>query len=155
MEKRHVSFNKPSGAVDNVTRSASKKKTAEKHAEEKPTGRPTKYCSNCGSKIDVRAEICPKCGVRQFFPQVKSPEVAAILSFLIVGLGQIYCGRIARGIIFFVVGIVCILLAILIIGIPLALVWWIWNVVDAYRLAKRINTKHASTTMGQFGMGQF
>ena len=25
----------------------------------------TKYCSACGASIDARAEICPKCGVRQ------------------------------------------------------------------------------------------
>lgn len=25
----------------------------------------TKFCSNCGGKIDVNAELCPKCGVRQ------------------------------------------------------------------------------------------
>jgi len=24
-----------------------------------------KYCTNCGEKIDIKAEICPKCGVRQ------------------------------------------------------------------------------------------
>jgi len=26
----------------------------------------TKYCFACGQVIDARAEICPKCGVRQF-----------------------------------------------------------------------------------------
>ena len=25
----------------------------------------TKYCSNCGAEIDIKAEICPKCGVRE------------------------------------------------------------------------------------------
>jgi TM2 domain-containing membrane protein YozV len=28
----------------------------------------TKYCHACAEVIDVRAEICPKCGVRQFGP---------------------------------------------------------------------------------------
>ncbi|MDK9700349.1 MAG: hypothetical protein OEM52_09415, partial [bacterium] len=27
-----------------------------------------KYCSECGNIINVKAEICPKCGVRQFTP---------------------------------------------------------------------------------------
>ncbi len=27
-----------------------------------------KYCHACGGVIDIRAEICPKCGVRQFYP---------------------------------------------------------------------------------------
>jgi len=26
--------------------------------------RSTKFCENCGAQIDIRAEICPKCGVR-------------------------------------------------------------------------------------------
>ena len=30
-------------------------------------GMNTKYCHACGEVIDVRAEICPKCGVRQFY----------------------------------------------------------------------------------------
>ena len=34
-----------------------------------PEGRPTKFCSNCGAKIDKEAEICPKCGVRQTVSQ--------------------------------------------------------------------------------------
>jgi type II secretory pathway pseudopilin PulG len=25
----------------------------------------TKFCSNCGAEIDIRAKICPKCGVEQ------------------------------------------------------------------------------------------
>lgn len=33
-----------------------------------------KYCSNCGQVIDNKAEICPKCGVRQA-NSVTSPEV--------------------------------------------------------------------------------
>ena len=28
----------------------------------------TKYCSDCGAQISARAEICPKCGVRQSSP---------------------------------------------------------------------------------------
>lgn len=30
-----------------------------------PEGKPYKYCSNCGAKIDLNAEICPACGVAQ------------------------------------------------------------------------------------------
>jgi TM2 domain-containing membrane protein YozV len=28
----------------------------------------TKYCYACGQQIDARAEVCPKCGVRQLGP---------------------------------------------------------------------------------------
>jgi hypothetical protein len=30
-----------------------------------PEGKPYKYCSNCGAKIDLNAEVCPACGVAQ------------------------------------------------------------------------------------------
>ena len=30
-----------------------------------PEEKKTKYCSNCGAKIDAKAKICPKCGVEQ------------------------------------------------------------------------------------------
>ncbi len=29
--------------------------------------KPTKFCTECGKEINVRAEICPGCGVRQGF----------------------------------------------------------------------------------------
>jgi TM2 domain-containing membrane protein YozV/RNA polymerase subunit RPABC4/transcription elongation factor Spt4 len=29
---------------------------------------PTKYCQACGQVIDFRAEVCPKCGIRQASP---------------------------------------------------------------------------------------
>ena len=53
-----------------------------------------KYCVNCGEKIDEKAEICPKCGVRQsaLNSKKKNSGIAAVLSFFITGLGQIYNG---------------------------------------------------------------
>lgn len=33
-----------------------------------------KFCSNCGQLIDVRAELCPRCGVRQaYVPPTNMP----------------------------------------------------------------------------------
>lgn len=35
-----------------------------------------KYCSECGALINIKAEICPKCGVRQAtFTNPTSPEI--------------------------------------------------------------------------------
>ena len=36
----------------------------------------TKFCSNCGAVIDIKAEICPKCGVRASPPPVLEVRVA-------------------------------------------------------------------------------
>lgn len=46
----------------------------------------TKYCKDCGSLINVKAEICPKCGVRQesslqSLSSNKNRLVAAIVAF--------------------------------------------------------------------------
>lgn len=63
-----------------------------------------KFCTNCGAQIDEKAEICPKCGVRQ--PQgtlgKKSRVTAAIFAFFLGGLGvhKFYLGRVAQGILY-------------------------------------------------------
>jgi len=108
----------------------------------------TKYCANCGSIIDEKAEICPECGVRQPGSttyqqpvyQQKNPGVAAVLSALWVGIGQIYNGEIVKGIILIIVYIVSVLLIYLIIGFITTPILWIFGIYDAYNTAKKINT---------------
>jgi TM2 domain-containing membrane protein YozV len=103
----------------------------------------TKYCSNCGEQIDERAEICPSCGVRQHgfvVYQQKNPGVAAVLSALFVGLGQIYNGEIAKGLMFMVAYFVSIILIFLLIGFITTPLLWIFGIYDAYDTAKRINS---------------
>jgi TM2 domain-containing membrane protein YozV len=107
----------------------------------------SKYCSNCGDQIDEKAEICPDCGVRQpraaFYQepvyQQKNPGIAAVLSALFVGLGQIYNGEIAKGLIFMVAYFISILLAFIFIGIITTPILWIFGIYDAYNTAKKIN----------------
>lgn len=58
----------------------------------------TKFCTRCGEKIDALAEICPKCGVRQGLQdsvkkEKKEPWLAALASFLVPGLGQLYTNQ--------------------------------------------------------------
>lgn len=105
----------------------------------------TKYCSNCGSQIDVRAEICPECGVRQAPPktiknnQEKNPALAALLSFLIVGLGQIYNGDVRRGVLLLIGAIISAILWLVVIGIIFSIIIWLYAIYDAYTGAKMIN----------------
>jgi TM2 domain-containing membrane protein YozV len=70
---------------------------------------------------------------------LKNPGIAAVLSFLFTGLGQIYNGQIGKGIAFIVVGFVCLALVIVLIGILLYPLFWIYNIYDAYTSAKGIN----------------
>ena len=101
----------------------------------------TKFCSNCGEEIDIDAEICPKCGVRVKAPTVgeKNPVLAAILSLLIVGLGQIYNGQIGKGIVLIICYVISIVLCTILIGIPLLVILWIYGIYDAYNTANKIN----------------
>ena len=77
-----------------------------------PTGgmqQPSKFCHACGQSIDARAEICPKCGVRQpgMAPQSgtadgKNRLVAALLALLLGGIGahHFYLGRPILGVVY-------------------------------------------------------
>jgi len=38
-----------------------------------------KYCSDCGEQINAKAEICPKCGVRQIVKKGRSPIFVILL----------------------------------------------------------------------------
>ena len=56
---------------------------------EKPTN--TKFCAECGAQINAKAEICPKCGVRQAPAASAKPHkdriTAALLALFLGGLG--------------------------------------------------------------------
>lgn len=103
------------------------------------TGRPTKFCSTCGEKIDINAEICPKCGVRSIIVNKKNPAIAAILSFFITGLGQVYNGQIKKALILFISMVISAFLVIILIGVFLALIIWAYGIYDAYKSAQEIN----------------
>ena len=93
----------------------------------------------------------------------KSPHIAALLSFLIPGLGQIYCGQSSRGPAILVATIIMynlnsIFLPVFVeanpdpavfwkhwlprllhdIGAFYSIVFWVWAVVDAFNIAKEI-----------------
>jgi TM2 domain-containing membrane protein YozV len=69
----------------------------------------TKFCPYCGTQIDYKYTVCPSCGKPQ--PAIegivvvrskpkKNPLLALILSLVLTGAGQIYLGRILRGLLF-------------------------------------------------------
>jgi len=70
-----------------------------------------KYCSDCGAIISARAEICPKCGVRQLpapgligssTASGKNKVAAAVFALLLGGLGihKFYLGRVGQGVLY-------------------------------------------------------
>ena len=64
-----------------------------------------KFCQECGNVIRIKAEVCPKCGVRQAGSVLKferSRLVAAGLAFFLGGLGfhKFYLGKLGMGIVY-------------------------------------------------------
>lgn len=130
------------------------------------------YCSNCGKQVADTDRFCPSCGSRilsvdsaqGYRPPIatmplKDTALALILSLIIPGIGQVYCGKVARGITILIVSILLVpilylgyailfvetesdtalLIGLLVAGIA-SLAFWIWNIVDAYNTAKEYNT---------------
>lgn len=71
---------------------------------------------------------------------MKSPGLAAVLSLVVPGVGQIYNGHLVKGLllVFLALPIAWLSLGIL-IGFVLVPVLYIWATIDAYRTAERIN----------------
>lgn len=67
---------------------------------------------------------------------VKDPGIAAVLSALCTGLGQIYNGDILKGIVLMCVQVVNVLLMFLLIGFITFPVTWIYGIWDAHQTAK-------------------
>lgn len=77
----------------------------------------------------------------------KNPALAAILSFLFSGIGQIYNGEVVKGIIIIAVQIVNALLMTIIIGFITWPIVWIWSIYDAYKVAEKINGEAAQQSV--------
>ncbi|HEV2720901.1 MAG TPA: TM2 domain-containing protein [Thermoanaerobaculia bacterium] len=63
------------------------------------------FCRDCGVVINARAEICPKCGIRQRTAATagaRSRTTAAVFAFFLGGLGihKFYLGQPGLGIVY-------------------------------------------------------
>ncbi len=85
---------------------------------EAPTVGPNKkHCHACAAILDVRAELCPRCGVRQpalagvltatapaviVPPSTRSRTTAGLFALLFGGIGvhKFYLGRVAAGVLY-------------------------------------------------------
>jgi len=73
----------------------------------------------------------------------KDPILAAILSGLIPGLGQVYCRRWGRGALFFFGALIAGALFPP-LGLFISMGVWIWGIVDAYRFAADVQDHGAA-----------
>lgn len=70
---------------------------------------------------------------------MKNPGVAAVLSFLLTGLGQIYNGQILKGLILMGIQLINGALMLILVGYVTFAIVWLYGIVDAYSVAKRHN----------------
>jgi len=92
-------------------------------------------CPECGAGLpDKLAEKCPLCGALTIIRKEKSPGIAALLSFIFAGSGQIYNGELVKGILI----LAGTLVGVLIFLIPGVIVW-VYGIYDAYATAKKMN----------------
>ena len=73
---------------------------------------------------------------------MRSPLVAAVLSLIFSGLGQIYNGEITKGVIFIVVQLINAALTTVLIGFVLMPIVGLWAMLDAYLVARRNNERY-------------
>jgi TM2 domain-containing membrane protein YozV len=84
----------------------------------------------------------PVYDVRAMTVAPKSPAASVLLSVFIPGLGSMVNDNAGTGVAILVLNIIGWLLAIVLIGIPLAIGTWIWGLVDARQSAQRWNRAH-------------
>jgi len=80
----------------------------------------------------------------------KSLAITILLAVLVSGVGHIYLGIVKRGIIILIVGIAIWIIVPWFVPFPLSWVilapYWIWQIVDVYRLYKKMKFGQAQTT---------
>lgn len=121
------------------------------------------FCPKCGKEVTDEMNVCPYCGnplkVMPTYREAPSQRVtvgtknsglAAVLSLIIPGVGQMYAGQIGRGLLFLFIGIpftaiIALLFFWLILPLFLPLAFWIWNIFDAYNLCNEYNRRLIQT----------
>ena len=73
---------------------------------------------------------------------MRNPILAAILSIIVAGLGQIYNGQIGKGAVFIILQIVNGALTAVLIGWVLMPIVGLWATIDAYLVARRNNERY-------------
>lgn len=103
------------------------------------------YCKNCGASIDNTPQSAYQngpyqSGIPQYAIPLKSSGIAAVLSFIIPGAGIIYAGQIGKGLVYFVIGLVLTLAtAVLFVFAVALIIFWVWQVYDAYNVTEEYN----------------
>ena len=114
------------------------------------------FCKKCGTDAGD-SDYCPNCGepmnggVRPTGSQEnlntavmmnqKSEALALILSLIIPRVGEMYDGKIGKGVVILLLAIVSSVLMFVLIGFILYPIVWIYSMIDSYNLAKQYNAQ--------------
>jgi TM2 domain-containing membrane protein YozV len=106
-------------------------------------------CPYCGNPLKVMPAYREATASRVTVG-TKNSGLAAVLSLIIPGLGQMYAGKIGRGLFFLFIGIpLTVIIALfffwLILPLFLPLAFWIWNIFDAYNICNEYNRRLVQT----------
>ena len=99
------------------------------------------FCFNCGTDVKNHQEMCVNCGVMLDKKRAagnrnaKQPWLMALLSFLVIGLGQMIIGQVKKGAVMLLAG-----LFINLITGGLSIVIFPLSAIDAYKIAKKIKS---------------
>ncbi|RIK74932.1 MAG: hypothetical protein DCC68_22180 [Planctomycetota bacterium] len=78
----------------------------------------------------------PQAAPQPYRQENRAPGIAAVMSFVIPGAGQIFNGQIGKGIMMCCLFAVGVFFSFFLIGIPLMLGIWAWAIYDAYSVAE-------------------
>ena len=73
---------------------------------------------------------------------MRNPILAAVLSLIVAGLGQIYNGQVLKGVLFIIFQLINGALTLILIVWILMPIVGLWAVIDAYMTAKRTNERY-------------
>ena len=120
-----------------------------------PHGGASGFCSSCGAALIGKSTTCMKCGYTKtkYNPMTppqgalyKNEGTALILSIIlgilgICGIGQIYAGKVGRGVAMLIVGIIVLIIGFATMGIGLIayLGFFIWQIFDTKNLCREYN----------------
>jgi TM2 domain-containing membrane protein YozV len=80
----------------------------------------------------------------------KSLRITILLAVLVSGVGHIYLGIIKRGIFILIIGLALWYIIPLFVPFPLSWVifgvYWIWQIVDVYRIYKKMDSGQTEIT---------
>jgi uncharacterized membrane protein YvbJ len=127
----------------------------EEDASQKGSQNAPKFCHNCGFELNGEFKFCPNCGYdienktggnvnsKSYNVVTSSHEksiiVSIILSVILPGVGHFYLGLSRKGAIFLIAYFVSAILILLLVGLLLTTVIWIWALVDVIQSTNALN----------------